>query len=82
MLFEFAAGIDLAAVMHRWRQDCGPAVAANVAESAAHLAAFNHRYGFDRRDSPPPALPAGQSIATRNAFLLKAEMGKGEGEEH
>jgi cobalt-zinc-cadmium efflux system membrane fusion protein len=27
-------------------------------------------------------LTAGQSIATRNAFLLKAEMGKGEGEEH
>lgn len=27
-------------------------------------------------------LAAGQSIATRNAFLLKAEMGKGEGEEH
>jgi cobalt-zinc-cadmium efflux system membrane fusion protein len=27
-------------------------------------------------------LAAGQSIATRNAFLLKAELGKGEGEEH
>ena len=27
-------------------------------------------------------LKAGQSIAARNAFLLKAEMGKGEGEEH
>ena len=27
-------------------------------------------------------LSAGQSIAVRNAFLLKAELGKGEGEEH
>jgi cobalt-zinc-cadmium efflux system membrane fusion protein len=27
-------------------------------------------------------LTAGQSIAARNAFLLKAELGKGEGEEH
>jgi cobalt-zinc-cadmium efflux system membrane fusion protein len=27
-------------------------------------------------------LSAGQSIATRNAFVLKAELGKGEGEEH
>lgn len=27
-------------------------------------------------------LTAGQSIATRNAFVLKAELGKGEGEEH
>ncbi len=27
-------------------------------------------------------LKAGQAIAARNAFLLKAEMGKGEGEEH
>jgi cobalt-zinc-cadmium efflux system membrane fusion protein len=27
-------------------------------------------------------LAAGQSIAARNAFLLKAELGKGEGEEH
>ena len=27
-------------------------------------------------------LTAGQSIAAKNAFLLKAELGKGEGEEH
>ena len=27
-------------------------------------------------------LSAGQSLATRNAFVLKAELGKGEGEEH
>jgi cobalt-zinc-cadmium efflux system membrane fusion protein len=27
-------------------------------------------------------LSAGQAIATHNAFVLKAELGKGEGEEH
>ena len=47
-------------------------VAANAAESAARLTAFQHRYGFDRADAPPPALPAGKSVAIRKVEITEA----------
>ncbi|MBI5767283.1 MAG: LamG domain-containing protein [Verrucomicrobia bacterium] len=51
-------------------------VATSASESAARLRAFQHRYGFDRPNDPPPELPVGKTITIRkveihDAFDLK-----------
>lgn len=47
-------------------------VAANAAESAARLAAFLHRYGFDRAAATPPELPAGKFVTIRKVEITEA----------
>ena len=38
---------------------------ADASAKAERLRAFQHRYGFDRPNDPPPELPAGKTIAIR-----------------